>query len=164
MNAVLLLNASWEPLRVITMRRAVLLVLAEKAEIVTQSDREVRSASLALPAPSVIRLRYFVRVPYRARVPLSRRALVARDAGRCQYCGSHGSTIDHVVPRSRGGGHEWSNVVLACQPCNHRKGDRLLTELGWHLPRKPVAPKVRAHLVIGVAVAPEWEPHLRVTG
>jgi 5-methylcytosine-specific restriction endonuclease McrA len=87
MNPVLLLNASWEPLRVITLRRAVLLVLAEKAEVVTETDGEVRSASLSLPAPSVIRLRYFVRVPYRARVPLSRRALVARDGGRCQYCG-----------------------------------------------------------------------------
>ena len=164
MNPVLLLNASWEPLRVITLRRAVLLVLAEKAEVVTETDGEVRSASLSLPAPSVIRLRYFVRVPYRARVPLSRRALVARDGGRCQYCGSSGATIDHVVPRSRGGQHEWANVVLACQPCNHKKGDRLLTELGWSLPRKPVAPRVRTHLVIGVTVAPEWEPHLRVAG
>lgn len=164
MNAVLLLNASWEPLRVISVRRAVLLLLAEKANVVAQGEGEIRSASLSVPAPSVIRLRYYVRVPYRARAPLNRRNLAARDAGRCQYCGSPGNTIDHVVPRSRGGRHEWNNVVLACSPCNQRKDSRLLHELGWTLARKPTTPKVTAHLVVGVVMRPEWEPHLQLAG
>lgn len=163
-SGVLLLNASWEPLRVISLRRAVLLVLAEKANVVTEGDGEVRSTSLSVPAPSVIRLRYYVRVPYRARAPLNRRNLTARDAGRCQYCGRAGNTIDHVVPRSRGGSHDWANVVLACAPCNQRKDNQLLSELGWTLMHKPTTPKVTAHLVVGVAMRPEWEPHLQLAG
>jgi 5-methylcytosine-specific restriction endonuclease McrA len=159
MRTTLLLNASFEPLCVISARRAVVLVLADKADVIAESTDEVRSARLALAAPSVIRLRYFVKVPYRAALPLNRRNLAGRDGGRCAYCGEKGSTIDHVVPRSRGGRHEWDNVVLACLPCNSRKGDRLLAELGWALRFRPTAPAGWSWLVIGVAnVDPDWEP------
>ena len=81
----------------------------------------------------MIRLRNYVRVPYRARVPMTRAALMHRDRFRCAYCGDKAETIDHVVPRSRGGGHSWENCVACCAPCNHRKADKLLSELGWTL-------------------------------
>lgn len=157
----LLLNASYEPLCVITVRRAVVLVLADKADIVVEADGHVRSARTSVPAPSVIRLRGYVRVPYRATLPLNRRNLVARDQGRCAYCGGRGDTIDHVVPRSRGGRHEWTNVVAACQPCNGRKGDRLLAELGWRLPSAPVAPRGWSWILVGVGTTdPAWAAYL----
>ena len=140
MRSTLLLNASFEPLCIISARRALVLVLADKADVISESPDAFRSTRVTVAAPSVIRLRYFVKVPYRAALPLNRRNLAGRDGGRCQYCGDKGSTIDHVTPRSRGGAHSWDNVVLACLPCNSRKGDRLLTELGWTLPSPPRAP------------------------
>ncbi len=159
MRSTLLLNASFEPLCVISARRALVLVLADKADVISESPDAFRSARVTVAAPSVIRLRYFVKVPYRAALPLNRRNLAGRDGGRCQYCGDKGSTIDHVVPRSRGGAHAWDNVVLACLPCNSRKGDRLLAELGWGLPAPPRAPAGWTWLVIGLAhVDPDWEP------
>ena len=94
----------------------------------------MHSERLAVPVPTVVRLAHFVRVPYRREVPLTRRAVLDRDAHDCVYCGTRADTIDHVRPRSRGGAHVWTNVVAACARCNHRKGDRLLSELGWHLP------------------------------
>ncbi|MCU1357611.1 MAG: endonuclease [Acidimicrobiales bacterium] len=160
----LLLNASYEPLCVITVRRAVVLVLADKADIVAEADGWIRSARTSLAAPSVIRLRGYVRVPYRATLPLNRRNLVARDRGRCAYCPGRGDTVDHVVPRSRGGQHVWTNVVAACQPCNGRKGDRLLAELGWTLPFTPVAPRGWSWLVVGIGTTdPAWAEWLAPT-
>lgn len=163
MRSVLLLNASYEPLRVLSMKRAVVLVLQEKAEIVEAGEEPVRSASFTMTLPKVIRLRYYVKIPYRAKVALNRKALIARDKGVCQYCGGHGSTIDHIHPRSKGGRHEWTNVALACVACNAAKGDRLLSELGWTLLSKPEVPRVDSHLVIGITtIDPAWEPHLGI--
>lgn len=141
--AVLLLNASYEPLRVVALRRAIGLVLAGKADTLAEGDGVIRSASISLAMPAVIRLRYMVRVPFRATAPLSRRAVLARDSKRCQFshCNRVASTVDHLVPRSRGGEHQWTNLVAACAACNARKGDRLLHELGWSLRRTPVAPR-----------------------
>ena len=156
----LLLNASYEPLHVITVRRAVVLVLAGKADVVSEGEGSLHSARLAVPVPSVIRLRYYVKVPYRAHLPLTRRNVVVRDHGRCAYCGRKGDTVDHVVPRSRGGTHTWDNVVTACSPCNGRKSDRTLDELDWHLASTPRAPSGWSWLVVGVTSAPDWEPWL----
>ena len=114
----LLLNASFEPLCVVSSRRAVVLVLKDKAEIVHRNGAEFRSERRNVPVPSVIRLVHFVRVPFRATAPLSRRAVFARDHHRCQYCGSNAENLDHVVPRSRGGTHSWDNVVASCRGCN----------------------------------------------
>ena len=132
-----MLNASFEPLCVVPMRRAVVLVLKEKAEIVARNGSELHSERMTLPVPSVIRLHHFVRVPYRNRVPLSRRAVFARDGHRCQYCNRAAENIDHVVPRSRGGPHAWDNVVASCRSCNARKEDRLLADSGLNLRRQP---------------------------
>lgn len=160
-KGTLLLNASYEPLCVVPMKRAIVLVLAEKAEILEAGGGVVRSESTAVPVPSVIRLTSYVRVPYRARLPLTRRALLARDAHRCAYCSRSADTIDHVVPRSRHGLHEWENVVAACRLCNGRKGDRLLAELGWALRATPTVPRGTRWLVVGVGrIDPAWEPYL----
>jgi len=103
----LVLNATYEPLCVVPIRRAVVLVLKEKAEVLHSTDQELHSERSSFAVPSVIRLTYFVRVPFRARAALNRRAVFARDGHRCQYCGAHAENIDHVVPRSRGGEHIW---------------------------------------------------------
>ena len=115
-------------------RRAVVLVLKEKAEVVLSNGVIFRSERVVIEAPSVVRLRRFVHVPYRPHAPLTRRAVFARDAWVCQYCGSAAENLDHVVPRSRGGLHVWENVVAACRRCNTKKKDRTPAEAGFHLP------------------------------
>ena len=161
MGRALLLNASFEQLCVVPMRRAVVLVLKEKAEIVARNGSEIRSERLSVPVPSVIRLHHFVRVPYRNRVPLSRRAVFARDGHRCQYCNRTAENIDHVVPRSRGGPHVWENVVASCRACNARKEDRLPAEAGLSLRRRPRAPHSSLWLVAAAGtVDPSWTPYL----
>ena len=164
MSKALVLNASYEPLCVVPVRRAVVLVLKEKAEVVHAAERQLRAERVTLPVPSVIRLRYFVKVPYRARAALNRRAVFARDGHRCQYCGAPAENLDHVVPRSRGGQHVWENVVAACRPCNTRKEDRLLSEVGLTLRRRPTAPKELTWIIVAVGtVHPHWEPYLQAS-
>ncbi|WP_446224853.1 HNH endonuclease [Nocardia sp. IBHARD005] len=140
---VLLLNATYEPLTALSARRAVVLLICAKADAV-HDDPEgpvLHSAGAQVAIPSVIRLRTYVRVPYRARVPMTRAALMHRDHYRCGYCGGKAETIDHVIPRSRGGEHSWENCVASCAPCNHRKADKMLADLGWHLRHPLVSPK-----------------------
>jgi 5-methylcytosine-specific restriction endonuclease McrA len=161
MGAALVLNATYEPLCVVPLRRAVVLVLAEKAVVVEASDDYMHSERLSLPIPTVVRLSRFVRVPYRREVPLTRRAVLERDGHACVYCGARADTIDHVRPRSRGGPHVWTNVVAACARCNHRKGDRLLAEMGWALSRQPTQPSASVALILGWAKRdPSWDRYL----
>lgn len=161
MGAALVLNATYEPLCVVPLRRAVVLVLAEKAVVVEAGPQVMHSERLTVPIPSVVRLARYVRVPYRREVPLTRRAVLERDGHSCVYCGVRADTIDHVRPRSRGGLHVWTNVVAACARCNHRKGDRLLHELGWHLAHPPVQPSATVAVVMGWAARePSWEQYL----
>src|SRR6187401_1886009 len=124
MQQVLVLNASYEPLNVCTVRRAHVLVFKGKAEIVEEHELPLRSATTTFTRPHVIRLLQYIRVPRSVQRKISRRALFARDGWRCVYCGSTGRlTLDHVVPRSRGGDSVWENVVTSCAPCNLRKAD-----------------------------------------
>ncbi|TCO50723.1 5-methylcytosine-specific restriction endonuclease McrA [Actinocrispum wychmicini] len=161
---VLLLNATFEPLTALPMRRAVVLVVCGKAEVVHGDPTGIvmHSATSSVAIPSVIRLSNYVRVPYRGRVPLTRAGLMHRDRYRCAYCGGRAETIDHVVPRSRGGPHTWQNCVASCAKCNHRKADKLLSELGWRLRVVPAAPRgPHWRLLAGVADAdPLWLPYL----
>ncbi|HEY8302432.1 MAG TPA: HNH endonuclease [Jatrophihabitans sp.] len=160
-NGSLVLNATYEPLCVVTLRRAVVLVLAEKAIVVEAGQTVMHSAHEAIPVPSVVKLARYVRVPYRREVPMTRRAVLDRDAHRCVYCGARADTIDHVRPRSRGGLHVWTNVVAACARCNHRKGDRLLAELGWQLTVAPVQPTATVAVVMGwTRREPSWRRYL----
>jgi 5-methylcytosine-specific restriction endonuclease McrA len=153
----LVLNATFEPLCVVSVRRATILVLADKAVCITDGDGVLHSARDAVPVPSVVRLTRYVRVPYRTNVTLSRRAIFARDGWRCAYCRGSAETIDHVMPRSRGGRHAWDNVVAACARCNHSKGDRTPAEMGWRLHNAPIAPKGMAWRVLGHRTPdPRW--------
>ncbi len=161
MNRVLVLNASFQPLNVVSIKRAVVLVLKRKAEILEQDGGSLHSEKLVMPIPAVIRLSYYVRVPHRDGIPLTRRTVFVRDNHSCQYCGARAENIDHVIPRSRGGLHTWENVVAACRRCNSRKENRLPEEAGLRLLRKPVKP--HQHLrIIGAAaeVHPSWANYL----
>lgn len=161
MSRSLVLNATFEPLSVVPSRRALILVLGDKAELLLASDRVIRSPRLSYPEPSVVRLCRFVHVPYQTRVALNRRTVFARDGHRCQYCGGTAENIDHVVPRSRGGEHAWDNVVAACRRCNTRKENRLPHEAGMRLRRNPARPLARVLLALaGGGPQAGWEPYL----
>jgi len=157
----LVLNATFEPLSIVPSRRALMLLLDDKAELIHSTERHFRAARVAFPEPSVVRLARYVRVPYQSRVALNRRAVFARDGHRCQYCGSTAENIDHVVPRSRGGTHTWDNVVAACRRCNTRKEDRLVHEVGLTLRRAPSQPRERVWFLVATGgLRPDWEPYL----
>lgn len=157
----LVLNASREPLCVVGVHRAVALVLTGKAVVLESDGRVLRSERLALPVPHVLCLTRYVHVPYRRSVTPTRRTVLARDGHRCAYCGGPADTVDHVHPRSRGGRHDWTNVVAACSRCNHRKADRLLSEIGWQLLVTPTHPRGSA-AVLGASVRPHpsWMAYL----
>ena len=161
MSRALVLNASYEPLCVVASRRALILLITDKAELLERTDMEFRSPSITLPEPSVVRLWSYIKMPFQARVALNRRAVFARDGHRCQYCGKPAENIDHVVPRSRGGTHSWDNVVAACRPCNTRKEDRLLHEIGFKLVKAPAPPRERIWVLAATGhLRPDWEPYL----
>jgi 5-methylcytosine-specific restriction endonuclease McrA len=160
---VLVLNASYEPLNVCSVRRAHVLVWKGKAEVVESLDRPLRGAGSSFIWPHVIRLLTYVRVPRAIKRRISRRALFARDGWRCVYCGTSGGrlTLDHVVPRSRGGDSVWENVVTACSPCNLNKGDRLLAETAMSLPRPPRPPAPVLFIRLATHRVPEgWRRYL----
>ena len=160
---VLVLNASYEPLNVTTVRRAHVLVFKGKAEVIERLERPLHSATDTYPWPHVIRLVTYVRVPRAVQRKISRRALFARDGWRCAYCGTTSSrlTLDHVVPRSRGGDSVWENVVTACAPCNLRKGNRTVEEarMELRLPPKAPAPVLFIHLA-APRIPDGWRPYL----
>lgn len=152
LRSVLVLNATYEPLNIVPVQRAIVLLLKEKAEIVEAAKHKVRAERLSIDWPLVIRLVTFVPIPRRLPLPLSRRTVLARDLYTCQYCGGqpskHELTVDHVIPRSRGGTTIWENVVAACAPCNRRKGDRLPDEAGMILRSKPTRPQFVAIVLL----------------
>lgn len=157
-----MLNASFQPLCVVPVRRALVLALKEKADVIHTNGHIFRSESLELRAPSVVKLRYFVKVPYRARASLSRRAVFVRDDHTCQYCGRAAENVDHIIPRSKGGAHTWDNVVAACKPCNSRKENKSPADVGMRLRRPPHPPHDRVWIMVAVdSMDPQWEPYLR---
>ena len=147
---VLVLNQNYEPLNVCDIRRAFRLLGADKAELLERNHQMIHTPTIAIRAPSVIRLVYMVKRP-RPRVKLSRREIFARDHHTCQYCGtsSRDLTIDHVTPKHRGGRHEWENLVAACRSCNHRKGSKTLGEAHMTLLRDPRAPRADVRYLFG---------------
>lgn len=163
MQQVLVLNASYEPLNVCSVRRAHVLVYKQKAELIEALDQPLRSAEATFPWPHVVRLKTYVRVPKAAQRRISRRALFARDGWECVYCGTSGVrlTLDHVVPRSRGGDSVWENVVTSCAPCNLRKGDKLLGEAAMVLPKLPRPPAPVLFIKLATPRIPTgWRPYL----
>jgi 5-methylcytosine-specific restriction endonuclease McrA len=142
---VLVLNANFEPLNVCNLQRAISLLMSGKARMLEDGRGWIHTARTRYPRPSVIKLEHMVRRP-RPRVKLSKREIFRRDNFTCQYCGrqTHHLTIDHVVPRHRGGGHRWDNLVAACPACNRRKGGRTHTEAGMPLRKRPAEPQATA--------------------
>jgi len=172
---VLLLNGhTWEPLAIISVARAVNLVLAEKATVVEQSGRSLRTVSTTFPVPSVIALRTYINVP-RRKAQWSRKGVLARDNYTCIFCGTRigdsvrgkiltkaDLTVDHLLPRSRGGRDTWTNTACACYACNHRKGDRLLEETGMKLRWEPKIPRT-SYLVIAIGSGPDaWKQYIEL--
>ncbi len=161
---VLVLNSTYEPVNVCSARRAVVLLLKGTAEVVDAGVRTLHSERSSLVIPNIIRLSYYVRVPRADRRRVSRRAVLARDGFRCQYCGSHTQlTLDHVIPRSRGGATSWENVVTSCASCNVRKGARLPSEVGMVPSQRPRPPRSSDFLLASQRAVPEaWLPYLQV--
>lgn len=163
MGRALILNASYQPLCVVPVRRALVLALNRKAEVLHTNGQVFRSEKIEIRAPSVVRLNHFVKVPYRSRASLSRRAVFVRDDFQCQYCGRRAENVDHVIPKSRGGRHTWDNVVAACRPCNSRKENRSPADVGLRLRRPPSPPHDSVWIVVSVDhVDPVWEQYLRL--
>lgn len=146
MEAVIVLNAGYEFMGLVSWQRAMLLLFNGKVEVVKESDRIVRTVSRTFRIPSVIRLIKFIRQIYRREVPFSRKNILIHDAHMCQYCGREFSsgdlTIDHIVPKVQAGANEWLNVVACCRTCNIRKGGRTPRQAGMHLVRQPFKPTI----------------------
>jgi 5-methylcytosine-specific restriction endonuclease McrA len=164
MSGALVLNATYEPLCVVSPRRAAVLVLDEKADVVHDTGAALRSERREVPIPSVVRLRQFVKVPYQRRSAMSRKAVFARDNHRCQYCDAPADSIDHVIPKSKGGLHTWDNVVAACRPCNLGKRDRYLEDTSMRLRKPPAPPRELSWVLVAMPRVPDlWKPYLRAS-
>jgi 5-methylcytosine-specific restriction endonuclease McrA len=160
---VLVLNATYEPINVCTVRRAVVLLLKEKAEMIERAEWELHSATSSVARPMVIRLVTYVRIPRDThRRKITRRAVFARDDWTCQYCGSRSNlTVDHVVPRSKGGGSSWDNIVASCAPCNRRKGNSLPRQAGMRLQKQPRTPSPHVFIQVASPTIPAaWQQYL----
>lgn len=158
----LVLNAGYEPLGVVSDRRALILVMNGKASVLDAvPDNPVFGVDDAWDRPSVILLRRYVRIPMARIAPVTRRGVLRRDQHRCGYCNGTANTIDHILPRSRGGADSWENLVACCLKCNNVKGDRTPGEMGWTLRWKPTAPREGAWTVRGVErERPQWAAYL----
>jgi len=158
----LVLNAGYEPLAVVSFRRALVLVMNDKATIIERVEESpVLAAGGSFDRPAVIILTRYVHLPNPGRVPVTRRGVLRRDAFHCAYCGGHAATIDHVHPRSRGGADSWENLVACCQRCNNVKGDRTPQEMSWRLRFTPRPPHGPSWAIRGAdRTDPRWEPYL----
>ena len=158
-QSVLLLNSTYEPLTVVPARRALNLIFSKKAHAVEESNNFMSTVRAKIRVPSVIQIVYFVKKPY-SKPKFSKRSVFIRDNYQCQYCGKHSTkpTIDHVIPRSKGGRNDWANAVTACHECNNKKGDRALKEAGMKLIRTPKEPQ---YMVYSTIITPtrmkKWE-------
>lgn len=160
----LVLNASFEPLGVVTLHRAAVLVLAERAESVETSGRVIRSDHIEMEGPAVIRLKRMVRIPYRGGVPATRFGVLTRDDHSGGYCGAFADSIDHIMPRSRSGKNTWQNLVAACKPCNRRERDRTPEEAGMILRVPTYEPSGTTALILAYGVVDKvWLPYLSLT-
>lgn len=169
MHQTLLLNATYEPLQVVSWKRAVRMLFQDKVEVVEVYEHRIHSVSLTIHVPAVIRLVHYVKVRRaHARVKFSRTNLFARDRYRCQYCGSkypaRELTYDHVVPVARGGRKSWENIVTCCVDCNRRKGNRTPIEAGLKLlkqPRAPIGFPSKVQFLLSKTTAPEpWKTYI----
>jgi 5-methylcytosine-specific restriction endonuclease McrA len=162
LNRVLILNQDYSALTVCSVQRAFLLVFLRKAELIADvKDQSLRTVSTSYPMPSIIKLNGYVRLPYRG-VLLNRQNIFKRDGNKCQYCGATNHlTLDHVMPRSRGGASSWDNLITACRNCNSKKGDFTPEEAGMLLKQKPYKPSFLIFLRdLSGNVDEQWYPYL----
>ena len=160
---VLVLNATYEPINVCSVRRAAVLLLKERAEMVEEGESVLRSERASLARPEVVRLLNYVHVPRdTSRRKITRRAVFARDGWACQYCGNRSNlTVDHVIPRSKGGGSTWDNIVASCAPCNRRKGNLLPAQARMHPQRRPRTPGPHVFITVAAQRIPQaWRQWL----
>lgn len=164
MDDTLVLNANFAPINVCSIRRAVGLMLGQKAALVLNGRGMIHTVQDVFPCPSIIRLHSMIHRPH-PHITLTRREILRRDNFTCQYCGKHTLelTIDHVIPRHLGGQHAWKNVVAACPSCNHHKGGRTLSDSHMHLRRIPKEPPATAEYVFGKYLSQyqEWADFLQ---
>ena len=163
---MLVLNATYEPINVCTVRRAVVLLLKARAEVLEEGLQTLHSERSSMARPFVIRLTSYVRVPRDAhRRKITRRAVFARDDWTCQYCGARSNlTVDHVIPRSKGGPSSWENIVASCAPCNRRKGDRTPAQAGMHPSQAPRTPRAEIFIRVSSPTIPPACTHARPAG
>ncbi len=161
---VLILNASYEPMHVCSVKRAVALLMLDVAERVEDSAKVLRSPSQVFAVPSVVKLKKYVKRPPHQKVAFNRKNVFRRDDNTCQYCGLHSTdlTLDHVLPRSRGGATSWENVVACCRRCNAKKRDRTPEEANMLLKRKPYGPRFVFSSAFGIlpSIDPVWRKYL----
>jgi 5-methylcytosine-specific restriction endonuclease McrA len=157
----LVLNAGYEPLAVVTFRRALLLVLTGKASVLAEDEDPVVGPQAVLGRPSVILLHRYINIPYRGAAQVTRRGVLRRDGHRCGYCGRYATTVDHIQPRSRGGEDTWENLVACCLDCNRRKANKTLAQLGWKLRLRPTRPRGAQWYISELErPAPAWDEFL----
>ena len=161
-KSVLVLNQSYEPVYVCSVRRAIILVFRQRAEVIESGEMSLRTVTRAYPVPSVVRLALYLRIPIK-QLALTKRNVLRRDRHQCQYCGTRRSpmTVDHVVPRTQGGRDSWDNLVCACVRCNNRKGDRRPEQVGLALKRKPRLPNSATFIRHFIGIPDRrWRPYL----
>jgi len=139
-HRTLILNATYQPLSIASAKRSVSLLLSNKINVIKNSNFEIRSESSTITIPKVAALNYYVKAPYARRVALNRENIFIRDKYICQYCGNQAESIDHIIPKSKGGEDSWENLIIACSPCNSRKGNRSLIETKMKLMKVPKKP------------------------
>ena len=158
----LILNSTFQPLSLATPQRALSLLLDKKINVLKESNNKLRSANQSILIPKVGVLTYYVKAPYARRVALNRENIFIRDSFCCQYCGNAAESIDHIIPKSKGGSHEWSNVVACCKKCNLLKADKLLNKTILKLKKIPNTPEGNFWIkaIIGNNPDPDWMEYL----
>ena len=160
---MLILNQNYEPLSICNAKKAIVLLYLRKAELIeAYTEKRIRSMSMSMPFPSIVRLSVYIHVPYK-KIILSRKNILRRDGHRCQYCGrSEASlTVDHIIPKAKMGEDSWENLVTACVDCNNRKGDRAPEDAHMKLHRKPMRPNHLMFIRHFVGTIDErWKPYL----
>ncbi len=160
---VLLLNYSYEPIMVVSIKKAIILHVLEKVDLVEKSDKYINSLYLSIPIPYVVKLKNYLYVKPK-QLALTRNNIIKRDDSECQYCGKKTTamTIDHVIPKDKGGKDKWDNLVAACKKCNIYKGNFLLDELDMKLIKKPSQPSYLLHLQKYKSKHPSWDQYIYI--
>ena len=161
-HKTLILNSTFQPLSLATPKRALALLFGKKINVLKESDIILRSVDRSIAIPKVTVLTYYVKAPYARRVALNRENIFIRDSFICQYCGDKAESIDHIMPKSKGGSHEWSNVVACCKKCNLLKADKLLGKTSLLLQKSPSIPGGNFWIktIIGNNPDPDWKEYL----